>query len=265
MILPPTPGDRHAPIIRGKSVTTHRRRRRRGRRIRSHARRRLNEQAEIILLEKDEYVSFANCGLPYYIGEEITDRSKLLIAGPELFKERFNIDVRTFHEATAIDRQRKVVRVHRHDTDEDLELAYDKLILAPGAAPLVPPIDGVDAPNVFTLRNLADTDRIKQHVDQKQVREVVVVGAGFIGLEMVEQLVQRQVKVKLVELMPHVLPLLDPEMAQPLHEALASNEVQMHVGDGIACVVTNEQGRPWPWNSAAACVLTPTWCCSASA
>src|SRR5690606_4424091 len=122
--------------------------------------RRVNEEAQIILFEKDAHVSFANCGLPYYIGGEISRREKLLVATPELFRERFNIDVRTRQEVLAIDRKRRVVQVVNHATGERYEQPYDRLILAPGASPIVPPMAGVDGPNVFTLRNLADTDEI---------------------------------------------------------------------------------------------------------
>ncbi len=164
--------------------------------------RRLNEHAEIILFEKDEHVSFANCGLPYYIGEEIREREQLLVATPEFLSRRFRLDVRVREEVLSIDRARKSVSVRRSATGETYEQSYDKLILAPGASPLVPPIDGADASNVLTLRNLVDTDRIKAFVDREDVRRAVVVGAGFIGLEMVEQLVARGVETSLAELQP---------------------------------------------------------------
>ena len=127
--------------------------------------RRMNEHAEIILLEKDEYVSFANCGLPYYIGGEIAERQKLLVATPQFLARRFRLDVRTRQEVQRIDRAAKTVTVLNHASGETYQLAYDKLILAPGAAPLVPPLPGGDAANVFTLRNMEDTDRIKAAAD----------------------------------------------------------------------------------------------------
>ncbi len=196
--------------------------------------RRVNEEAQIILFEKDAHVSFANCGLPYYIGGEISRREKLLVATPELFRERFNIDVRTRQEVLAIDRKRRVVQVVNHATGERYEQPYDRLILAPGASPIVPPMAGVDGPNVFTLRNLADTDEIVGWIRQRQPERAVVVGAGFIGLEMVEQLVRRGLSVSLVELQDQVLPPLDPEMAYPLHEELERHGVSLHLGTGIA-------------------------------
>ncbi|NBC11617.1 MAG: FAD-dependent oxidoreductase [Planctomycetes bacterium] len=204
--------------------------------------RRMNEHARIILYEKDEHISFANCGLPYYIGGEIADREKLLVAKPELLRQRFNIDVRTRQQVTAIDRPRKVVAVTDHRTGETCEQAYDKLILAPGASPIVPPIPGVDANNVFTLRNVADTDRITAAVVEGKPRRACVVGAGYIGLEMVEQLHARGIEVALVELQEQVLPLMDTEMAQPLAEALDAKGVALHLGDGIAALDADEAG-----------------------
>ncbi len=196
--------------------------------------RRCNEHARIILFEKDEHVSFANCGLPYYIGGEIADRGKLLVATPEFLRQRFNIDVRTRHEALAIDRSGKLLRVRNRQTGEEFEQAYDKLILAPGAAPIVPPLPGIDAGNVFTLRNLADTDRIHTFLAQRRTGRAVVVGAGFIGLEMVEMLHKRGLKIALVERNPQVLPPLDPEMAKLVEASLKRHEVELHLNNGLA-------------------------------
>lgn len=205
--------------------------------------RRMNEHAEIILFEKDEHVSFANCGLPYYIGDEIKERKKLLVATPEFLSRRYRLDVRTRQEVQSIDREKKSVSVVNRDTGEVYEQSYDKLILAPGASPLVPPIPGTDAPNVFTLRNMADTDRIKAVADQTGVREAAVIGSGFIGLEMVEQLAGLGLRTSLAELQPQILPLMDPEMAQPLESTLADNEVALFLGDGIQRVLVDEQGN----------------------
>lgn len=195
--------------------------------------RRMNEHAQIIMLEKDRDVSFANCGLPYYLGGEITDREKLLVAKPELFAERFNIDVRTRQEVTSIDRNRKVVKVLNHRSGETSELAYDKLILAPGASPIFPPIGGVDAGNVFTVRNVEGTDRIKDYLDIQKPRRAVVIGAGFIGVEMVEQFHGIGIEMSLVELADQVMPPLDPEMAHLLKEELDAHKIGLHLGDGI--------------------------------
>lgn len=144
--------------------------------------RRMNEAAEIILLEKDEYVSFANCGLPYFIGQEIPDRDDLIVTTPDLLIQRFRLDVRTSHEVLNIDRAGKTVSIRDRLGEQEYQQRYDKLILATGAAPLLPPIPGVDAANVLTLRNLTDTDQIKSYFDQEEIRRAVVVGAGFIGL-----------------------------------------------------------------------------------
>ncbi|EAQ81868.1 FAD-dependent oxidoreductase [Blastopirellula marina] len=205
--------------------------------------RRMNEAAEIILLEKDEHVSFANCGLPYYIGGEIAERQKLLVATADLLRKRFRIDVRANQEATRIDRAAKQLDVRDHLKNEDYTLAYDKLILSPGAAPLVPPIENANAPGVFTLRNLADADKIREHAVKTSARKAVVVGAGFIGLEMVEQLHRLELKIVLAELQPQVLPPLDPEMTYPLEKALRDREVQLYLGDGIAGILTDERGN----------------------
>jgi NADPH-dependent 2,4-dienoyl-CoA reductase/sulfur reductase-like enzyme/rhodanese-related sulfurtransferase len=203
--------------------------------------RRMNEHAEIILLEKDEYVSFANCGLPYYLGGEITERQKLLVATPQFLARRFCIDVRTQQEARSIDRAAKSVTVLNHASGETYQLAYDKLILAPGAAPLVPPLPGRDAANVFTLRNMADTDCIKAAADACSSKRAVVVGSGYIGLEMVEQLVRQGFQVALAELQPQVLPLMDAEIAQPLEDALRRHGVTVYLGDGIKRILTDDR------------------------
>lgn len=195
--------------------------------------RRCNESARIVLFEKDQHASFANCGLPYHIGGEIADREKLIVAKPALFRDRFNIELHTRHEVTAIDRTRKVVTVRNRDTDATFEQPYDKLILAPGAAPLVPPIAGVDAANVFTLRNLEDTDRIQAALASGGYKRITVVGAGFIGLEMVEQLHRRGYEIDLVEMLPQVLPPLDPEMAHIVQEALTAKGIAVHLGNGL--------------------------------
>ncbi len=195
--------------------------------------RRMNEGAQIIMLEKDRHVSFANCGLPYYLGGEIKDREKLLVAKPELFERRFNIDVRTRQEVTGIDRPRKVVTVLDHREGETYELGYDKLILAPGASPMVPPIGGVEAANVFTLRNVEDVDRVKSYLDVTKPARAVVIGAGYIGLEMIEQLHGLGIETRLVELVDQVLPPLDVEMAHLLEAELEAKGVDLHLGDGI--------------------------------
>ncbi len=195
--------------------------------------RRCNEAAEIILFEKDEHVSFANCGLPYYIGEEILERQKLLVATPELFKQRFNIDVRTKHLVQSIQLDQKTVTVLNQVTGETFEESWDRLILSPGAAPIVPPLPGIDSSNVFTLRNLNDADTIKDYIKQNDCQTAVVVGAGFIGLEMVEQLHRLNINTELVELQQQVLPPLDPEMAHLIQDELTAHGVKVHCGAAL--------------------------------
>ncbi len=192
--------------------------------------RRLSEDAQIILFERGPDVSFANCGLPYYVGGEIAERDKLLVVTPEQLQTRFKLDVRTRSSVEAIDRAAKKVRVRDLSTGREYEESYDKLILAPGAAPLRPPIPGIDLPGIYTLRNLQDVDRIKQKVDEG-VKQAVVVGAGFIGLELVENLVRRGVTTTVVELQDQVLPPFDKEMTTPLADHLAARGVSLLLGE----------------------------------
>jgi NADPH-dependent 2,4-dienoyl-CoA reductase/sulfur reductase-like enzyme/rhodanese-related sulfurtransferase len=195
--------------------------------------RRLAEDAQIIVFERGPDVSFANCGLPYYVGGEIAERGKLLVTTPQRLRDRFQLDVRTRSSVEAIDRQAKKVRVRELETGREYEETYDKLILAPGAAPLVPPIPGVDLPGIFTLRNLQDVDRIKERVDLG-VKQAVVVGAGFIGLEMVENFVRRGVATTVVELQDQVLPPLDKEMTAPISDTLAAHGVTVILSDSAS-------------------------------
>ena len=173
--------------------------------------RRLSEQAEIVLFERGPDISFANCGLPYYIGEKIADRSKLLITTVEHFRQRYNVDVRTRSQVESINRSAKTVTVRNLVIGETYDEPYDKLVLAPGAAPLTPPIPGINLPGIFTLRDLADVDHIKAAVDSG-VRQAVIVGAGFIGLELAENLVRRGVETTIVQLADQVMPPFDRAM-----------------------------------------------------
>src|SRR5271157_2444540 len=191
--------------------------------------RRLAEDTQIVLFERGPDVSFANCGLPYYVGGEIAERNKLLVVTPELLRSRFRLDVRVRSSVEAIDRAAKNVRVRDLAAGREYEEAYDKLILAPGAAPLRPPIPGIDLPGVFTLRNLQDVDHIKDRVDQG-IKRAVVVGAGFIGLELVENFVRRGIAATVVELQDQVLPPFDKEMTTPLAEHLATQGVSLLLG-----------------------------------
>ena len=192
--------------------------------------RRLSEDAEIILFERGPDVSFANCGLPYYVGGEIVEREKLLVTTPERLRARFKLDVRTRSSVEAIDRSARKVRVRDLASGREYDETYDKLILAPGAVPLRPPISGIDLPGIFTLRNLQDVDRIKQQIDHG-LRQAVVVGAGFIGLELVENFVKRGIATTVVELQDQVLPPFDKEMTTPILETLVSKGISVLLGD----------------------------------
>lgn len=194
--------------------------------------RRLSESAEIILVERGPYVSFANCGLPYHIGGEIGQRDKLLVQTVDGLRQRFRLDVRTRCEVTAIDAANRTVRIRNLETGEEQTEAYDKLVLSPGAAPLRPPIPGIDHARIHTLRNMQDMDRIKAAVDEG-AKSALVVGGGFIGLEMAENLHRRGLHVTLVELLPQVMPPLDPEIAGGLHAELSRHDVKLHLADGV--------------------------------
>jgi NADPH-dependent 2,4-dienoyl-CoA reductase/sulfur reductase-like enzyme/rhodanese-related sulfurtransferase len=191
--------------------------------------RRLSEDAHIVLFERGPDVSFANCGLPYYIGGEITQRDKLLVVTPERLQTRYKLDVRVRTSVEAIDRVAKKVRVRDLESGREYEETYDKLILAPGAAPIRPQLPGIDLPGIFTLRNMQDMDRIKVKIDQG-MRRAVVVGAGFIGLELVENLVRRGITTTVIELQDQVLPPFDKEMTTPVAQELADKGVSLLLG-----------------------------------
>jgi NADPH-dependent 2,4-dienoyl-CoA reductase/sulfur reductase-like enzyme/rhodanese-related sulfurtransferase len=194
--------------------------------------RRLDEEAEIVLFERGAHISFANCGLPYYIGETIQDRSKLLVQTPESMKARFNLDVRTHSEVTKVDVKEKTVTVNSK-TRGVYQESYDDLILSPGAKPLKPPIPGIESERIFTLRNMADTDRIKSQVDRENTRSAIVIGGGYIGVEMAENLRHRELDVVLVEAAPHILAPFDAEMAAFAEKELQDNGVRLLLGDGV--------------------------------
>lgn len=195
--------------------------------------RRLSEDAEIIMLEKGPDISFANCGLPYYVGGEIVDRAKLSLHTPESLSKMLNIKIFTKTEATKIDRERKVVVIKRLDQEnKEEEIMYDKLLLAPGARPIKPPLKGINDPRIMTLRNLQDVDKIKESI--QKANQVLVIGAGFIGLEMVEMLKKLGKEVTLVELQSQVLPQMDAEMTKQIENELVQKGVSLILGDGIA-------------------------------
>ena len=195
--------------------------------------RRVDEDAKIIMIERGENISYANCGLPYYIGGVIKERSNLLIQTPQSFGQLFNIDVRIFTEVTAIDPEKKTVAVKNLQDDSTYDLYYDQLVLSPGAKPIIPPLPGIDHKHIFTLRNVDDTDNIKAFVDDNEPKSAVVIGAGFIGLEMAENLHHQGIKVDVVEAASQVLNMLDNEMSALLHQHFKEQEVGLHLNSRV--------------------------------
>ena len=195
--------------------------------------RRLDESAEIIMFERGEYISFANCGLPYYIGGEITNKEDLTVQTPKSFYDRFRVDVRIMNEVLSIDPASKVVDVKDLTTGDVYHESYDKLILSPGAAPLRPNMEGVDLDRVFTLRNIPDTYRIKEFIDINKPRRVLVVGGGYIGVEMAENLHLTGLDVTIVEFADHVIAPLDYDMAADVHNHLRQKGVTLILEDGV--------------------------------
>ncbi|WP_032122269.1 DsrE/DsrF/DrsH-like family protein [Clostridium amazonitimonense] len=194
--------------------------------------RRLDESLEIIMFERDEYISFANCGLPYYIGETIKEREKLLVQTPEAMKSRFNIDVRVNSEVIDIDTKEKTLKINSKEKGI-YEETYDYLLLSPGAKPLRPNIEGINSKKIFTLRNIPDTDKIKAYVDENQSGSAVVIGGGYIGVEMAENLKERGLDVTLVEAAPHILAPFDSDMVVMAEKELEDNGISLILGDGV--------------------------------
>jgi len=195
--------------------------------------RRVDETAEIILLEKGKYISYANCGLPYYIGGVIEERDKLFVQTPEAFSTRFRVDVRTENEAIFIDRKRKTVTI-RQSSEDTYEESYDKLVISTGASPVRPPLPGINLSGIFTLRNVTDTDRIKEYIKSHAPRKAVIVGAGFIGLEMAENLHTQGAKVSIVEMGNQVMAPIDFSMASLVHQHLMDKGVNLYLEQAVA-------------------------------
>ena len=195
--------------------------------------RRKDESMEIIVFERGAYISYANCGLPYYIGDVIKNRDALLLQTPEAMKSRFRIDVRVWNEVIEIRPEEKKVRVKELNTDRIYEESYDNLILATGSSPVKPPIPGIDAENIFTVWTVPDTDSIRAYIAQKQAKKAAVIGGGFIGLEMAENLSEAGLQVSLIEMQNQVMAPVDFEMAHLLHENLRRNQVDLWLGDGV--------------------------------
>ncbi|MBK1879923.1 FAD-dependent oxidoreductase [Pelagicoccus mobilis] len=205
--------------------------------------RRLDENAEILVLERGPYVSFANCGLPYRVGELIKSDDDLLLASPGLFRDRFKIEVRTGNEVRSIDTEGKTVSVRDLSTGEDYSESYDNLVLAPGAKALRPPIPGIDLPGVFSVRTIPDAREIQRWIAAKNADKAVVVGGGFIGLEMAENLKHLGLEVTLVEMLDQVMPPMDAEMTRPLEKHMSAKGVRLALGDGVSSFTEAADGK----------------------
>jgi len=195
--------------------------------------RRLSETEEIIMFERGEYVSFANCGLPYYVGNVIKKEESLLMATSEMFRQRFEIEVRLQSEVIAIDRENCRIEVKDLRTGETYYETYDVLVLAPGASPIKPPLAGIDLPGIFSLRTIPDSRQIKARIAEFKAQRAVVVGGGYIGMEMTENLRKLGLTVTIVEMQPQVMPLLDPEMAAPIHDELLKHGVVLRLNETV--------------------------------
>lgn len=205
--------------------------------------RRLDESAEIIVFDRGPYASFANCGLPYFVGDVISDQGKLVVASAQLFRDRFNIEIRTRHEVVAIDRARRTIRVRDLEAAVERDEPYDALVLSPGAAPIRPPLPAIDLPGIFAVRTIPDSVRIRRWIDEHAPRRALVVGGGFIGLEMAENLAHRGLAVTVLEKLPQVMPPLDPEVAHAVAEHLRERGVALQLGDGLAAFASGSDGE----------------------
>ncbi|MDX2255768.1 MAG: FAD-dependent oxidoreductase [Pseudanabaenaceae cyanobacterium bins.39] len=204
--------------------------------------RRLSETAEIIVFEQGSFVSFANCGLPYYVGDVITDEKKLLVANAALFRDRFKIDVRLENEVMAIDREAMQITVKNRQTGVIYQESYDALVLATGAVSIIPPLAGIDLTGIFVVRTIPDSRQIRTWITDHQVKRAVVVGGGFIGLEMAENLVNRGIEVTLIESQSQVMSPLDPEMVVSVQETMRSHHVNLVLGDSVSKFERNDHG-----------------------
>lgn len=203
--------------------------------------RRLDEEAEIVLFERGPHVSFASCGLPYHVGEVIAEESKLLLVTPERFRERMAIDVRVRHEVLSIDRAARTIRVRSLADGTERTEPYDALVLSTGSRPIRPPLPGIDLPGVFSVRDVPDTRKLKAWIADRDATRAIVVGAGFIGLEIAENLVHRGLSVTVIERAPQVLVALDPEMAKPVQDHLEEHGVTLRLGASLSRIESNEQ------------------------
>ena len=204
--------------------------------------RRLDETSEIIMLEKGEYVSFANCGLPYYIGGVIKSRDALFVSTPEAISAKYNIDVRVLNEAVSIDKNKKTVKVRDLKENREYELPYDELIISTGSRPIKPNVEGFDGENVFTLWNIPDTDKIYNYVKEKSPKTAAVIGGGFIGLEMAENLAHKGLAVTVVEKADQVMAPLDKDMANIVHRHMAEKGISLVLENGVSKINHSPSG-----------------------
>ena len=202
--------------------------------------RRLSESAEIIMFDRGEYVSFANCGLPYFVGNVIKKEQNLIVATPELFRKRFKIDVRLQSEIVAIDRDNSRIRVKDCRSGEMYHEKYDALVLAPGASPVKPTMPGIDLPGIFSLKTIPDSRLIKAWIARRNAKHALIVGGGYIGMEMTDNLVNMGLAVTIVEMQPQVMPLLDPEMASPIHAELIKRGVRLRLNESVTGFEKNQ-------------------------
>lgn len=204
--------------------------------------RRLSESAEIIMFDRGEYISFANCGLPYYVGNVIKNEENLIIATPELFRDRFKIDVHLQSEVVELDRKNSCIQVKDLRTGDIYREKYDALVLSPGASPIRPNMPGIDLAGIFSLRTIPDGRQIKAWIEQRNAKRAVIVGGGYIGMEMTENLVNLGLSVTIVEMQSHVMPLLDPEMVSPIHAELVKHGVTLHLNETVTGFEQSKDG-----------------------
>jgi NADPH-dependent 2,4-dienoyl-CoA reductase/sulfur reductase-like enzyme/rhodanese-related sulfurtransferase len=204
--------------------------------------RRLSETDDIIMFDRGEYVSFANCGLPYYVGDVIKEEENLIVATPEMFRKRFKIDVRLHSEVVAVDRKNSRIQINDLRTGEIYLEEYDALVLAPGARAIKPKMPGIDLPGIFSLRTIPDSRQIKAWINGRNAQRAVVVGGGYIGMEMTENLVNLGLSVTIIEMQPHIMPLLDAEMASPITAELVKHGVTLRLNETVTGFEQNEDG-----------------------
>lgn len=195
--------------------------------------RRMNEDVEIIVFERGSFVSFANCGLPYFVGDVIENEKNLLVATPQLFRQRFNIEVRLRNEVMSIDRQAQTIKVRERESGKEYEERYDNLVLATGASAIRPPVPGIDLPGIFTIRTIPESRMIRSWLSEYSVKQAVVIGGGFIGLEITENLINKDIAVSIIDKGDQILTPLDPEMTTEIEKRLKSHGVQLYLGEGV--------------------------------